>query len=103
MVPTSGKRPKSALKKKFHRYTNVFCIPIPNTFRYFLIDLDISLLSEAIDPFLCSLLTLSLFELFLNSITNFRKRNKARGLLALTIEDIEGVPDLSHLAHFSRR
>src|SRR5215831_15593036 len=68
-----------------------------------LVDLDISLLPEAIDPFLGRFLALSLLEFFLNPIPYFGQRYEARRLLVLAVEDIKRISDLNHLADFRRR
>src|SRR5580704_7662720 len=96
-VPTSGNKPKRDRRKKFQRYTKVFCRPISKTLRYFssLINLDICLFPEAIDPLPSRLLALSLLQLLLNSVTNFGERDKAGGLLGFTIEDIKRISDLA--------
>src|SRR5580704_14304561 len=104
-VPTSGNKPKRDRRKKFQRYTKVFCRPISKTLRYFssLINLDICLFPEAIDPLPGRLLALSLLQLLLNSVTNFGERDKAGGLLGFTIEDIKRISDLNHLTYLTWR
>jgi hypothetical protein len=67
-----------------------------------LIDLDVSLLPETIDPFLGRFLALNLYKLFLNSVPHFGQRYEARRLLVLAVEDIKRIPDLNHLADFPR-
>src|ERR1700747_258356 len=68
-----------------------------------LVNLDVRLFAQSIEPALSRFLTLNLLELLRNSVPDFRQRNKIRRLLFLAIQNVKRIADLNAGAYLLGR